>query len=387
MKKKLLFLIAAVSFGAMSLHAQETGLLTNVGSTISAPQEPVSYVPEVYGAVKAKFELGLYDGEHRFNVRNSRIGVRGNVSQSMKYVIQIDFNNEGKVSILDSYATLFHGGFEFSLGQQQYRFLTDLDRGPNTSFFANRSFIAKFLTTYYEKTPNNSYVKTIGSRDIGAMARYKLANAPLRFTLGAFNGAGTNNPEWSNSISVVARADIGNSKKGLSGAVSHYNGHSPAVYYDYNGCVQDETCEYVERRQKFVMWGGELTYAQKNYRIEAQYAQRRLTCDQFDLLHAGLVQGFYQFALPKSSFADYVSPLLRWDIGQDIEYMNVSKQSISSFSAQRVTVGLNLGFVSKIITSEVRLNYEKYLFNHKPLDYNANKLFHDKITIELIAAF
>ncbi len=115
----------------------------------TARRQSVSYVPQVDGAVKVKLETDLYGGEYRFNVRNSRFGVRGNVSRNMTYRIQVDFNNEGKVSVLDSYVGYTAGGFGVQLGQQQYHFSTDLDRGPTTNMFANRSFLAKYLTGYY----------------------------------------------------------------------------------------------------------------------------------------------------------------------------------------------------------------------------------------------
>ena len=51
-------------------------------------ESEVSYVPRVDGAVKAKLEVSLNDGEYRFNVRNTRFGVSGNVSRNMFYRIQ-----------------------------------------------------------------------------------------------------------------------------------------------------------------------------------------------------------------------------------------------------------------------------------------------------------
>lgn len=125
-------------------------LLLAAGAASAQPEEersrtaqtetPVSYVPKIDGAIKAKMEIDLNRGEYRFNVRNSRFGVRGNVSRNMSYRLQVDFSNEGKVSILDSYVAYKIHGFEAIIGQQQYHFSTDLDRGPSTNMFANRSF-------------------------------------------------------------------------------------------------------------------------------------------------------------------------------------------------------------------------------------------------------
>ncbi|MCC8036213.1 MAG: hypothetical protein LIO77_09850 [Rikenellaceae bacterium] len=347
----------------------------------------VSYIPEVFGAVKAKFETSLYDGSHRFNVRNSRIGVRGHASPRMKYAIQIDFSNEGKLSILDSYVTYYTDRFEATLGQQQYRFSTDLDRGPNTSIFSNRSFLAKFLTTYYTTTYNGSHtghtVSSIGSRDLGALVRYRLPKVPARINFGLFNGSGTNNPEWDNKINIVTKLELGR-PLGFHGALGHYNGHTPAstkVFHEADGTVS-----VVEHTQRMRLWGAELSYSAENFTIESEYAQRRLRMDGLRLMHTAHVQGYYQFHLPKSKVMEYIAPVGRWDIGENIEFADTDGL-LDIFSANRATVGVNFGFTGKIVGSELRLQFEKYFVNRRPGDFSRNQLLQDKVTLEIVATF
>lgn len=350
----------------------------------------ISYIPEVFGAVKAKLEFSTYDGEHRFNVRNSRIGVKGLVSPHMRYAIQIDFNNEGKLSILDSYAAFSYNRFEITIGQQQYKFNSDLDLGPSTNMFSNRSMLAKFITTYYgseiASQKQTHYVNSIGSRDIGALATYKIkSKLPIKLTLGAFNGAGTNNPEWSSNINIIARADVGTSQ-GFAGAISHYNGRMPQVsrYIAATGANEAKLINY---HQEIRMWGAELRYTKEPFQIEAQYAQRRLLDTQLNIMHAALVQGYYKFELGKKSFTDYICPLARWDMGNGIEYINSQSKMRDTFSANRATIGVNFGFITKLLSSELRLHYEKYMFNNQPSDLSVNKLLQDKFTIEIVASF
>ena len=57
------------------------------------------------------------------------------------------------------------------------------------------------------------------------------------------------------------------------------------------------------------------------------------------------------------------------------------------FDANRITAGINLGFSTKLVRSEVRLNYEKYLLKERPSDFAVNKLLHDKFTLEIVASF
>ena len=163
-----------MKFVLISLFVLSSGVAFAQSDTVAAGKkaEPVSYVPKLDGTIKAKMEVDLNGGEYRFSVRNARLGVRGNVSPKMNYRLQMDFGNEGKISLLDAYAGYQSGGFTAELGQQQYHFSTDMDRGPSTNLFANRSFLSNYLTSYYGSELSGGktvdYVRTLGSRDQGA---------------------------------------------------------------------------------------------------------------------------------------------------------------------------------------------------------------------------
>lgn len=348
---------------------------------------PAKYIPEVFGAVKAKFETSLYDGKHRFNVRNSRFGVKGLAGERMRYVIQIDFSNEGKVSVLDSYVAYFHRNFEISIGQQQYHFSTDLDRGPNSNIFANRSFLSKFVTTYYGSTLDDGvekyYVSSIGGRDLGLHASYSIPGIPVKLSGGVFNGSGTNSPEWDDKVNFVGRVEIGG-KKGFRFAASHYNGHTPVNIKVFH--PQDIPGIEEEFTQRIRMWGGELHYGHDNFRIEAEYAQRRLKDDGLQLLHVAHVLGNYTFGLNNPRVFKYIMPVGRWDMGKNIEFLNRSKE-LEKFDAHRATLGVNLGFAGKIFGSELRFQFEKYMLDGKPSDYGRNPLLQDKFTVEVVVTF
>ena len=351
--------------------------------------EPVSYVPKIDGAVKVKLEVDLQDAAYRFNVRNSRFGVRGNVSRSMYYRIQVDFNNEGKISILDSYVGYSIGGFDAKLGQQQYHFSTDLDRGPTTNMFANRSFLAKYLTSYYGNEVSDgkivSYVKTLGSRDLGLSMSYHFkTDLPLNLIAGMFNGSGTNNPEWGKRVNFMGRIELGG-KEGLQGSVAYYHGYSPqhVTVEEHNGTFVTKDFE-----QKLRMVGGELRYTRGGLLLEGEYARRYLCMKGATAMMAtALVQGYYRFQLPKCPMIDYIAPIARWGMGNNVDYLNVQNNLRETFSANRITVGVNFGFGSKWIQSEIRLNYEKYLLKEQPSDFWGNKLLHDKFTLEVVASF
>lgn len=357
-------------------------------------ESEVSYVPRVDGAVKAKLEVSLNDGEYRFNVRNTRFGVSGNVSRNMFYRIQVDFNNEGKLSILDSYAGYRTGGLDIRLGQQQYHFSTDLDRGPTASLFANRSFIAKYLTSYYGSELSGDkishYVKTLGSRDLGIMGTYTFTKqVPLKLFLGLFNGSGINNPSWNNKINIIGRVEFGRAE-GFRAAASYYNGSAPrhAFVVERDGVSSQE-----ELNQKMNMVGAELHYVTGGFFIEGEYARRYLKTkvDNDDILNttmtAALIHSYYRFEMPRRFVMSYIAPMVRWDLGNNMDYLNTANTVRETVDANRITVGINFGFGKKLVNSEIRLNYEKYFLKERPGDFSKNKLLQDKFTLEVVAAF
>ncbi len=379
MRKVVLFVL-----GLLVMHPS-VGSEKNIDQADSSATA-IDYKPQLEGAVKVKFELSTYDGKFRFNVRNSRFGIKGNASRHMSYKVQVDFNNEGKLSVLDAYAAYNQGHFEVVLGQQQYKFSPDLDRGPSTNHFANRSFLSKYLTSYYSiDAEGKATVKTIGSRDIGARLTYHShTNVPFRLILGAFNGSGINNPEWQNNVNVLTRLEVGNATQGLCGAVSYYHGQSPSVTRPDG---EDGTISYHQNMQ---LIGGGLAYRNGPIYAEAEYAQRRLKAaeNQVEVMHAAYVQGYYRFAMPREhSVVRYLAPLCRWDMGQNVDYLNLNTEKHEWFSANRMTLGLNIGFIEKMLRSELRINYEKYWVKKRPSDFAQNPLLQDKVTLEVVVTF
>lgn len=367
--------------------AQDAGKASQAQS--SDGKEKISYLPKIDGAVKAKVEFDINGGAYRFNVRNSRFGVRGNVSRNMTYRIQVDFSNEGKLSILDSYVGYQIGGLLMTLGQQQYHFSTDLDRGPSTNMFANRSFLAKYLTSYFGSEVSGSqikdYVRTLGSRDLGLLFRYDFRlGVPFRAYAGLFNGSGSNNPEWNNHVNVIGRIEAGG-PEGVRGSVAYYDGYAPLHLR-----VREEAGEMKTEKfdQRMRMVGFELRYVRGNFFAEGEYARRYLGLGRAsEVMTVAQVHTYYKIGLPEKAFANHIAPIVRWDMGNNVDYLNTGTDRRQAFSANRITAGINIGFGEKLIRSEVRLNYEKYLLKKRPSDFADNRLLHDKFTIEVIAAF
>ena len=64
------------------------------------------YLPEIHGTIRGKYEYQTETGESRFEVRNARFSVSGNVHPLVAYKAEIDLSDEGSIKMLDAYARL-----------------------------------------------------------------------------------------------------------------------------------------------------------------------------------------------------------------------------------------------------------------------------------------
>ncbi len=255
----------------------------------SAAKENSLYTPQVFGTVMATFNLSTYNDMMRFNVRNSRFGLKGLASKHLSYAVQIDFHNQGSVSVLDSYICYKQSNFQFKFGQQQIHLTSDLSRGPSSNLFTTRSYSAIYSTSYYVTNSDGSQsIKSIGSRDIGAYAIYKFDQmaTPLTLSFGVFNGTGINTPTWDNSLNVVGRLTIGAEKKGLFGGVSYYTGETAL-------------------RQSIEIISAEMRYQNKTVFVEGSLQRRNLEYNGTQNLTLAYIQGYYNFLTPKSKAFEY----------------------------------------------------------------------------------
>ena len=102
------------------------------------------YLPEIHGTIRGKYEFQTETNESRFEVRNARFSVSGNVHPIVAYKAEIDLSDEGSIKMLDAYARVFPvKDLNFTIGQMRVPFTIDAHRSPHQQYFANRSFIAK----------------------------------------------------------------------------------------------------------------------------------------------------------------------------------------------------------------------------------------------------
>ena len=325
-----LFSIIILIFSLPNLMAQES------------KEGKSEYLPVLDGILKTKVEYDLDNLLTRFEVRNARFGVRGKINPYFSYRVQIDLSDEGVIKMLDAYARFTPvKNLDFYLGQKKIPFSTDYMRSPADLFFANRSFIAKYINS--------------GLRDIGLYVNYITSGIiPLDIYAGLVNGTGNNNPEWVETPNVVGRIAAGD-EDGIRITGNSYFGRS-------------------QGKDKLVMLGGEIRYSRGYFFIESEYVQQRYSDTMSirqhnDAIH---IHSYYNFPL-KHKMITMLTPVARWDIiGNEVFK---GKQD-----ADRITAGLNIGFEPKQFVAEIRLNYENYFRSSLPIHT-------DKITLEFVAKF
>jgi len=303
------------------------------------------------GALKTKLEICPKYGVVRFNVRNSRVGVRGDLGDYMGYRLQIEWSAEGSFAPLDMYGVLKPiKGLSFQLGQTSIPFENSYIITPAEMLFANRAFVGKYFTP--------------GTRDIGVVMSYKYVwnDLPLEAQAGMFNGGKINNPQWTEHPSYAFRLIVGR----MDGF------RATAKIYHYQNVVINH-----------LFWGADLHYATKYFRVEAEVMDRKnISIKQH--LSGGYVQGAWHYYLKKEGMFRHITPALRWDtMGYDVWNLG--------FDVSRITAGLHFGLSLKPFESVLRLDYEHYFVRQE-----AHRLFFEgrdlyaadhKVTLELLVKF
>lgn len=90
------------------------------------------YLPEIHGTIRGKYEFQTETNESRFEVRNARFSVSGNVHPIVAYKAEIDLSDEGSIKMLDAYARVFPvKDLNFTIGQMRVPFTIDAHRSPH----------------------------------------------------------------------------------------------------------------------------------------------------------------------------------------------------------------------------------------------------------------
>lgn len=325
----------------------------------SAQNEEVDLTPQVHGTIRGKYEYQTEEGEGRFEVRNARVSITGNVAKAVEYKAEIDLSDEGKIKMLDAYTKLKPvNDFSFTIGQMRVPFTIDAHRSPHQQYFANRSFIAKQVGNV---------------RDVGATLEYKFnAGFPIILQAGMFNGSGLTDQKdfWTSNVNFSAKAQMF-FPRGFNLTLSMQK-----IKPDYASVMLYDAGAY---------------YHAHGWHIEAEYLYKHYSKDAFKDVHA--VDAFINYDIPlRKCFFSKISPLVRYDYMSDhsdgMRYLDGEENVggsliINDYRRSRLTGGITLS-IAKPFVSDIRINYEKYFYRSGAVAKTSER---DKIVLEVMTRF
>ena len=346
MDKKFLLLALSAIFAVVPMSAQDDG-------------DKVDRTPKIHGTIRGKYEYQTEEGEGRFQVRNARVSIEGNVTKVVSYKAEIDLSDEGQIKMLDAYTRLKPvRGLDFTIGQMRVPFTIDAHRSPHLQYFANRSFIAKQVGNV---------------RDVGATLGYSFnVGFPIKLEAGMFNGSGLTDQKdfWTNNINFSAKAQFF-LPRGFNITLS-----TQKIKPDNVGIMMYDAGAY---------------YHAHGWHVEAEYLYKHYSDNAFDAVHS--VDAFVSYdILLRKCFFKKISPLVRYDYMSDhsdgMRYVDGEEDTsgslvINDYQRSRLTGGVTLSLDLPFI-SDIRLNYEKYFYREGAIAKPSER---DKIVVEFMTRF
>ncbi|MDR0939202.1 MAG: OprO/OprP family phosphate-selective porin [Mediterranea sp.] len=312
------------------------------------------YLPEIHGTIRAKYEYQTQTNENRFEVRNARFSLSGNVHPIVAYKAEIDLSDEGSIKMLDAYARVFPlKGLDVTLGQMRVPFTIDAHRSPHLQYFPNRSFIAKQVGNV---------------RDVGLTLGYGLNDKGIPFKLegGLFNGSGlTNQKVWHKTLNYSLKAQLWTPDK------------------NWNLTLSTQMMKPEEVRVN--MYDAGAYYQNNRLHIEAEYLYKMYNHGAFKDVHA--VNSFVNYDLPLRRVFHKISFLARYDMMTDHSDGKMDKETgtlvINDYARHRVTGGITIS-LAKAFVADLRINFEKYFYKKSGIPKESER---DKIVVEFMTRF
>ncbi len=329
------------------------GTLALCSASVMAQETENSFIPEIHGTIRAKYEYEPDISKGRFEIRNARMSVEGKIIPIVRYKAEIDLSDEGQIKMLDAFVRLQpRDRLKFTFGQMRVPFSIDAHRSPHLQYFANRSFIAKQVGNV---------------RDVGFAAGWTFgSDAPVMLEGGVFNGSGLTNQKnfWTSNYNFSIKSHICLWRQLNIVLSCQKAGASDVNTYMYDGGVYWE----------YSRW-----------HIEAEYLRKHYARDAFNPVNAVDVFAAYRLPLKRDNLA--LSFLGRYDYMSD--HSNGTKDEKGLLRTDdperhRLTGGLTLSMGKGALQADIRLNYEQYFYN-KGVEPSISE--QNKIVLEFVAHF
>lgn len=309
-----------------------------------------TYLPEFHGVIRARYEADLDEQTSRFQVRNARVVMQGNVSPAFSYYLRSDFCDRGKYLLLDAFGAFnFAPGWKLTMGVTRMPFGVDCYRGAEVTLFGNRSFIAKREGNF------------VGA---GAKILYQFPKIPLSIETGVFNPTMADDQmKWHKEMAFPTRAIYQWDKVQFAGGFQ-------SMYPD---------------SVRINIWDAAVTWQAGRWTVEGEYIHKHYTNHAYHGAHAYNFWANYKLPV-KAGIFNFMSFQGRFDGETDTSNGQRNAEGClytTDHACTRLTAGITLTHVYKICHADLRLNYEKYFYQH---DYTTTEP-DNRILLEMVVRF
>ncbi len=319
---------------------------------VQSETEKIDYLPRIHGVLRTRYEAEFPDWEQRFQVRNARVSVEGDVLRSLSYFVRVDACDRGKIKMLDAWARWkFLPDWDVQAGQMRVPFGVGVFRGPGDYYFANRTFMAKQIANLYQ----------VGLK----LAWHGTPSVPLTLEAGVYNSSPMGDHEvWQNAMDFAGKAiwQVGN--------VALSTSFLTMKPYGVRMNVVDGGVSW-----KFFRWF-----------IEGEYQHLHYVGGAYKDVHAWNMMASYGLPLSRGVF-DKLSFQGRFDGMSDHSAGTPDADGrliTDDYARRRLTLGTSISYTHKPVKAELHLNYENYFFDR---GVEVPRGSRDKLVAELVIKF
>lgn len=321
-------------------------------SLFAEKNDSISYRPNFHGTLRPRMELSTEDNEFRFQLRNARVSMDGQISPSIDYFIQVDACDRGTMKFLDGWARIkVADGLKFQAGQFRMPFAVDPFRAPHNYVFSNRSFIGKQIFNW---------------RAVGAKVSYTLPRTPLTLEAGVFNPKSiSDHTPWNKTAAFASKALY------KAGDFTFAAGYASIKPTDTRMNALD----------------GCITWKTGRWTTEAEYLYTHYVHNRFKASHA--YNAYTTYAMPiKAGIFNRLSFQGRFDgitAHSSGKFNEEGQLEVTDPARNRITVGTTISYIrSKSMYLDIRADYEKY-FYHSGVTVTPE--MGDKLVLEMVLRF
>lgn len=323
-----------------------TTLFSAAALTGTAADKTFSYVPELHGVIRARWEMNTSTGDQRFRLRNARLTVGGKIHPTISYFLQTEYDNS-MVQILDAYGHIdIVKGLYVQAGQFRMPFGVEPFRAPINYIFANRSFMGNQVMNY---------------RAVGAKASYTIPGTPLTLEFGVFNPYTikfSGGQKWGKDVAYAGKASL-NLPEGFKLDLGY-------------GSIKPN-----DKNLRANLLDGALSWENRNVLVATEYMFKNYCGGGHKSNHSYVAYVDWHKGVKWGAFD-------RWSIQGRFDGMtdhwNLEKADTDP-KRNRATIGSTLTCQYKAVHADIRINYEKY-FSYKEGGYSP-----DQFVIETVFRF